>query len=282
MKAILFTGAAFILIFTYAVHQSQKKSDLQPSPKAADPQPTPPGYILSPDEGDAVGKNLIKVDPARGSIRLGMGIQSFRAGRSNPLHKHEGEDEILFILNGTGIGIVGNEQKQITPGTTLYIPQGVWHGVQNTAQEMKVLWVVSPPNFPRSLRDIFTIENSGRQLTDHERNQIALKHGQKDARYFLAEVLARSIWDGGQDWGRAEFEAEGLTANYTKDGRVGKLVIRDSSSDGFGFQGDWLKADGSKSSFVMHYDFESGKTLTIKWGVRLENQSIWQRVELKK
>jgi quercetin dioxygenase-like cupin family protein len=278
MKAILSTCAALTLIIASAVHHSQQQSDLQTSPKAANAKPTPSGYILGPDEGDAIGRNLIKVDPERGSTRLGMGIQSFRAGGSIPLHTHEGEDEILFIHQGTGKGIVGKEQRQLTPGTILYIPQGVWHGVQNTAEEMKVLWVVSPPKFSRSLRDIYAIEKSGRQLTDDERNRIALKHGQKDARYFLAEVLAGSIWDGGQDWGRAEFDAEGLTARYTKDGRAGKFVIRDSSPDGVGFQGEWLKPDGSKSSFVMHYDFEAGKRLTIKWGERLEKQSIWQRV----
>jgi mannose-6-phosphate isomerase-like protein (cupin superfamily) len=278
MKIILFTCAAFILLFASMVHQSQRQSGVQTSPKSPDTKPTVSGYILGPEEGDALWNHLIKVDPARGSMRLGMGIQSLRAGRGIALHMHEGEDEILFIHQGMGKGVVGKEQKQLTPGTTLYIPQGVWHGVQNTSEGMKVLWVVSPPNYSRSLRDIYALEKSGREFTDDERQRIAFKHGQKDARYFLAEVLARSIWDGGQDWGKAEFDAEGLTANYTKDGRTGKLIIRDSSPDGLGFQGEWLNPDESKSSFVMHYDFDTGKRLTIKWGHRLEKQTIWQRV----
>jgi mannose-6-phosphate isomerase-like protein (cupin superfamily) len=278
MKIILLVCAAFILIFASEAPRSQKQSPTQTSPKAADTRSFASGYILGPDEGDGPASNLIKVDHEKGSMRLGMGVMSLRAGRCVGLHMHEGEDEILFVHEGSGTGVVGKEQKQLTPGTTLYIPQGVWHGVQNTSDRLKLVWVVSPPNYPKALRDINAIEKSGRELTDAELNRIWLKHGHRDSRYFAAEVFARSSWDGGQDWGRVEFDAEGVTANYTKQGQTGRLIIQDTSADGLGFVGEWVKPDKSKGSFLLHYDFVSGTTLTIRWGEKLERQSILQKV----
>jgi mannose-6-phosphate isomerase-like protein (cupin superfamily) len=278
MKVIL-TCAAFTLIHTSTIGRLKWRSDVQVLSIVSDTVPIVSGYILGPDQGDAIGNHLIKVDSARGSIRLGMGIQSLRPGRSIPLHMHEGEDEILFVHAGTGKGVVGSDQKQLVPGMTLYIPQGVWHGVQSNGKGMKVLWVVSPPNFPRSLREIDSVGKLGRHVSGDEITRIALKHKQKDSRYFLAEILAHSAWDGGKEFGRVEFDNAGLMATFMKDGQVNTLVIHDSSNDGLGFQGQWLKPGGSKTVFEIRYDFDGGKKLTIILKERPDQKIIWHRLD---
>src|SRR5215510_11874054 len=114
MKTILLTCVmAFVIICLSVAYKSQQQSNVQRSFKTAQSQSNSSGYILDATEGDAIGNNLIKVDPARGSMRLGMATQSFRAGRGIALHKHESEDEILFILKGTGWGVVGKQQKEL-------------------------------------------------------------------------------------------------------------------------------------------------------------------------
>ena len=90
-------GLAFVLVLTGCVA----------CPLAAS-RPTPggsQGFILGPDEGDRVLNHLIKVDPARGSQRLGIGTQQLKAGRGIALHIHDGEDEVLFVISGHGVGV---------------------------------------------------------------------------------------------------------------------------------------------------------------------------------
>src|SRR5215211_6842036 len=110
--------------------------------------------ILAQDEGDLLGSHHIKADPHTGSMRLGVGLQRLTGGQGIPMHMHEQEDEVLFIHSGSGLGAVGDERKSIGGGTTLYIPQGTWHGVESHGDEMEVLWVVSPPHFAENLREI--------------------------------------------------------------------------------------------------------------------------------
>jgi quercetin dioxygenase-like cupin family protein len=97
-----------------------------PPPSAA----TDDGLILGPDEGDRVLSHLIKVDPARGSQRLGVGRQHIPAGRSIALHIHDGEDEVLYILSGRGVGVVGSVESEVVAGSLIYVPKGAWHGLK--------------------------------------------------------------------------------------------------------------------------------------------------------
>ena len=56
-----------------------------------------------------------------------------------------------------GVGVVGNQQKEIVPGSMIYIPQGAWHGIRSI-EEMKIIWIVSPPNFANYLREVARLE----------------------------------------------------------------------------------------------------------------------------
>jgi quercetin dioxygenase-like cupin family protein len=68
-----------------------------------------------------------------------------------PLHKHPHPvEELLYVLRGKGIekGIetVGDEQREVGPGTAIFIPPEVEHRIENTGDEMLMLLVVvSPP-----------------------------------------------------------------------------------------------------------------------------------------
>ncbi|MGD2126460.1 MAG: cupin domain-containing protein [Desulfobacteraceae bacterium] len=72
---------------------------------------------------------------------------TFPPGVGIPLHKHPYPvEELLYILRGTGIETVGDEQREVGPGSAVFIPPEVEHNIVNTGDEMLMLLVVvSPP-----------------------------------------------------------------------------------------------------------------------------------------
>lgn len=124
------------------------------------------GYVLFPDDGEilipcregssADARWVIKSDPQNtGSTRLAMGTQALPGGEAIPVHRHEHADEILFIHEGQAMGVLGDSSVSVGPGTTVYVPRGVWHGVENPEDEtVNLVWVVSPPGLEGYFRAI--------------------------------------------------------------------------------------------------------------------------------
>lgn len=228
------------------------------------------GFILEPSEGDSVPGHLIKVDPARGSQRLGIGRQQIPAGRSISLHIHDGEDEVLYIVSGRGIGVVGSLEREVVAGSVIYVPQGAWHGLR-AFEPMEIMWIVSPPNFARSLRDLQ--DAGGQSSPESRREEIARSHQQSDSRAFLRRVLASSEWLGDIPWERVTFGADGLSATYRSGSTRGVLKIRDERREDLSFIGVWQNDAGENGEFILTYEFASGSVIHLDSGERFECRS---------
>ena len=141
------------------------------------------GYVLGPNEGEHLIRNTggiysIKVDPRRGSNSMALGTQqvSIRAGIQ--VHQHQEADEVLFILEGTGFGILDDTRTPVEKGSAIYIPKGVWHGVENPDSELLLLWVVAPPGLEAFFREVASAPGAPpTPLTREQLNEIAQKHG---------------------------------------------------------------------------------------------------------
>ena len=48
------------------------------------------------------------------------------------VHLHQREDETIFTTFGSGIATLGDRESSVTTGATIYVPQGVWHGLRNS------------------------------------------------------------------------------------------------------------------------------------------------------
>src|SRR5262245_8254533 len=157
--------------------------------RAADPQaPTSPGArpaALQPDQGELlfVGPTRdpvrIKVSPP-GQGRFAMIVQEMAAGSRVPIHLHEKEDEIIFIQRGSGRATLGAQTLTLRAGSVLFVPQGTWHGGENTGTE-PLLWVAtySPSGFEGYFREI-GIRPGGEappRLTAEEREARDRKYG---------------------------------------------------------------------------------------------------------
>jgi mannose-6-phosphate isomerase-like protein (cupin superfamily) len=144
--------------------------------------PSGGGFVLDPRDGEALsvrnGEVVIKIDPRTGSARLAMGTQTLRPGAGIGVHLHEQEDEILFVHSGRGIGVLGDDHAAVEPGSTIYIPHGVWHGVENPDGELGLVWVVSPPGLESYFRDSGSPPGAPpKVLTDEQLEDIRRKHG---------------------------------------------------------------------------------------------------------
>lgn len=80
-----------------------------------------------------------KADLARGAHLL-AGLNCFEPGQSQAVHAHEGADKFYLLLEGKARMQVGAEVSDAGPGTLVWAPAGVPHGVLE-AQERCVMLV---------------------------------------------------------------------------------------------------------------------------------------------
>ncbi|MFC2029334.1 cupin domain-containing protein [Chloroflexota bacterium] len=81
-----------------------------------------------------------------GSSKIWMGITVVDpASASNP-HEHEEQEEVFFCLSGLGLIWVGEEEEEMTPGSCIFIPEGVVHQLVNTQPDdvLRVLSATAP------------------------------------------------------------------------------------------------------------------------------------------
>ena len=65
-------------------------------------------------------------------------------GGQVPWHNQE-QEEIYFIVEGTGEMCLGEERTAISTGQTVYIPSGVFHQLTNTgAEPMRMIYCYGP------------------------------------------------------------------------------------------------------------------------------------------
>ncbi|MEW6261611.1 MAG: cupin domain-containing protein [Thermodesulfobacteriota bacterium] len=93
--------------------------------------------LIGPDRGDC--RNMI------------LGVVTFPPGSDPGAHRHEGEEEIIYVISGRGETKVGDLTYALEPGTAVFTEPGVEHGVKNLGLEPLVLIsVFSPPVQPGS------------------------------------------------------------------------------------------------------------------------------------
>lgn len=80
-----------------------------------------------------------KADLARGEHLL-AGLNCFEPGQSQPVHAHAGADKFYLVLEGKARFRVGEEEGDAGPGTLVWAPAGVPHGVL-AAHERSVILV---------------------------------------------------------------------------------------------------------------------------------------------
>lgn len=153
------------------------------STAVAEPGPaaTWAGAILHAGEGQSIPatpdgrKVTIKVDSQlTPGVRMSMITEDLPPNSEIRVHLHQREDEIIFIRMGKGIATLGDREVPVGPGATVYVPQGVWHGLRNNGQEtLGMSAIYSPPGFEQAFKDRLLRPNRTRAEIEANRK----KHG---------------------------------------------------------------------------------------------------------
>jgi uncharacterized cupin superfamily protein len=75
--------------------------------------------------GDLFESNSARIGPALGARDLGYCYDIVPPGKSScPFHSHRGEEEMFFVLRGTGTLRFGTESRKIRAGDVICCPTG--------------------------------------------------------------------------------------------------------------------------------------------------------------
>jgi quercetin dioxygenase-like cupin family protein len=75
-----------------------------------------------------------------------VGLNCLEPGQTQPVHAHDGAEKFYFVLEGSGVFTVGDEEKTASDGSLVVAPAGIPHGVTNTGGvRLSLLVVISPP-----------------------------------------------------------------------------------------------------------------------------------------
>jgi len=104
-----------------------------------------PSYFTSLDRSiqfDAT--KMTKVDLVRGEA-LFAGLNCFEPGQSQAVHSHLGADKFYLVVSGKARIAVGEEEQIAGPGTVVFAPAGVPHGVSEALEQTVLLIAMAPP-----------------------------------------------------------------------------------------------------------------------------------------
>lgn len=76
--------------------------------------------------------NRTPIVPEPGTEMIGVWEFILDEGESAPVHHHESSEELLVILEGSGVVEVANTQTPVEVGDVVGIPIGARHGLTNT------------------------------------------------------------------------------------------------------------------------------------------------------
>jgi quercetin dioxygenase-like cupin family protein len=104
--------------------------------------------VLDSDSFELVSGRKIKVmaGPSLDNAdNMAIGLTIVDEGGSSPRHEHDGVEEGVYVISGTGRFLVGDEEVDVSPGSALFLPSNVAHHVDNTgSDELRMLWWYTP------------------------------------------------------------------------------------------------------------------------------------------
>ena len=84
-----------------------------------------------------------------------------------PLHVHQNEDELWYVLEGRHTIQVGDEELSAGPGDIVFAPRGVPHAQRRLVERTgRYLVVFSPGGFEGFFRDLAEAERNGADMPD--------------------------------------------------------------------------------------------------------------------
>lgn len=122
----------------------------------------------------------IKISKAKHGVdNISFCTEDIIPGRKLRIHKHLNNDELIFINKGEGTLTLAEQSVEVKTGTVVFVPRGVWHGLENTGKEnIRMVFQYSPSGFEQ-----YFIENGtpvgmpAKERTEEEYAMAEKKYG---------------------------------------------------------------------------------------------------------
>lgn len=111
----------------------------------------PPGGGMSYDW--SLDHVFVKTPDALTDGRVTLVEDTLKPGFLLSRHLHRQMVEIFYILEGRASFVFDDETSVVTPGTTIIVPQHVWHAV-SSPEGCKLLTIFTPGGFDRCLAEM--------------------------------------------------------------------------------------------------------------------------------
>lgn len=79
------------------------------------------------------------------SERMLLGMDCLEPGQSQPTHRHAGRDKFYYVIEGYGRFTVGDQSHEGGPGTVVWAPADIPHGVINTGEARLTMLIGMAP-----------------------------------------------------------------------------------------------------------------------------------------
>lgn len=80
--------------------------------------------------------------------QLFVGLNCFEPGQSQKVHLHAGADKFYLVVTGKARMTVGEETREVGPGTVVWAPADLPHGVAQALERTVMLVAIAPPPAP--------------------------------------------------------------------------------------------------------------------------------------
>lgn len=101
-------------------------------------------FLKAIDRAEFRSDKAAKTDLFSGAS-LFLGLNCFDAGQTQPVHTHAGADKFYLILSGNASITVGKDTRDAGPGTLVWAPADVPHGVVRAHERTIMLVGIAPP-----------------------------------------------------------------------------------------------------------------------------------------
>ena len=103
----------------------------------------PPVFVPLADAIRFQPEKMAKADLARGA-HLFVGLNCFEPGQAQRVHTHAGADKFYLVISGRARFTVGDTTGDAGPGTLIWAPADVPHGVEEAYERTVVLIGMAP------------------------------------------------------------------------------------------------------------------------------------------
>lgn len=151
-----------------------------PSPSSA-AQARPRGYVLKHGEGEVLDEQallIIKASPRSGTQGGVMVYDEMAKGDTSGVHYHLKADEIFYVIEGRGTMKIGDQEKAIETGDTIFVPVGEDHKITSSEDRpLKLVYFLDRPGLEQQFREELRLKIDRKKITLEEFNAMARKFG---------------------------------------------------------------------------------------------------------